>query len=272
MWDGRASLPYLMKLVSRQSLSECYEEIRKYEGNIDVAYRGRSFIGEEARLPDGCERIPNLSRIHPAAEFLQKRDCSHLQNHISICTSGQYSGRIILPVEHDGELVGFEAKSYSGHRRKALYPEWFAAGEYVYRTRVWNDAFPFAVVTESILDAECIGANAVGLFGCTLRDTQIPRLLELRKLGVEGLIWFLDDDAFRKQMRTIATKMDSLFENYYVRPPKGQDPCSLRRQGSHQLISQAKKFTTSLDCLEFEDEIRSSRCKPSCPPLPVCST
>lgn len=268
IWNGRAALPKLVSLVAKISIAEAYVEIHKHSGYFDIPAHAE-FRHSEVKLPDSIRRCSELRYDHPAIKMLESRDCLHLLDHAFVTDRGQYQGRMILPCRWFGELVGFEAKSFSGHSRKALFPGWFKTGENIYTSKYWDHDLGYAVITESTLDAECVGWNACGLYGCMLRDSQLPRLLELREYGIKKLIWFLDSDARAKELSIITRKTQSLFDNYVVSVPAGEDPCSLGREACLKLISEAKQFRDSLDFVGFENEIRTNRRKPSCPAVPV---
>ena len=261
IWTGRAGLPKLVSLIGNLSMAAAYDEIRRYDAKYDAPTNVVQ-VNSDVRFPEKITSCQDLPATHPANQLLADRDCSHISDTSYACTAGRYRGRVILPCRWFGELVGWEAKSYSGHTRKSLFPEWFHTGQNIYTSKYWDDSKGFAVITESTLDAECIGWNACGLYGCALRDGQLERLIELRERGIRTLIWFLDHDARSKQLGFISKKTAALFDNYAVHVPKGHDPCSLGREKCLQLIAEAKEFGCSLEFVEFENETRTHRRKP----------
>jgi hypothetical protein len=161
----------------------------------------------------------------------------------------------VMPIQWFGELLGFDAKSYANGTPKSLFPPWQTDGA-MHATAAWDHAANFAVITESLLDAETIGINAIGINGSVLRDSQLARLLDLRHQGVTSLVWFLDWDAWRKQYNAIFRKT-SRFDNFVVPLLVNSDPNELRREKCWELIRDAVPVRDSLDLFNLEFSLRA---------------
>ena len=118
------------------------------------------------------EKLNAIPKTDPSVRYLHNRGVQHLVSSSYVCIDGPYRGRILLPAMWLNELMGFEAKSYAGKKPKSLFPDWFLTSATVYTTRRWDNNLPFCVVTESIIDAETLGVNAIGLYGSTLSWAQ----------------------------------------------------------------------------------------------------
>jgi hypothetical protein len=159
-----------------------------------------------------------------------------------------------MPVQWFGELVGFDAKSYRNGTPKSLFPEWQDASA-LHSTAAWDHAADFCVITESVLDAETLAVNAVGILGSTFRSAQLTKLLEIRQQGVTKLVWFLDYDAWRKQYNAIFHKTGR-FDNYVVPLLEDSDPNDLGRDRCWELVSQAVRVRDELDLFQLEFSMR----------------
>lgn len=247
VWDGRAGLIKLIEIVEGCDKRRAIDRIFELSGVQDVAWTPKEL--PPSQIPAGAIPLASCPQ-HPAVQMLHRRGCAHLIPTSFIAATGEYSHRVIMPVEWFGELLGFDAKAYGRGQPKSLFPEWQPAGA-MHATAGWDHSADFAVVTESVLDAETIRVNAVGLLGSVLRPGQLVRLLRLRQEGVRRLVWFLDHDAWRKQYNAIF-RHACRFENYVVRLGAGDDPNSLGYARCWELIAAATHVRDGLD-LFFEE-------------------
>lgn len=226
-WGGTCGLIKMVSLLEKCHKGLAIALIFKESGIPDERPKAPVLPHESSRLP--TTGIPlHECRESDYAQYLLKRGCWRLISKSYGTAIGDYAGRVILPVHHDRELVGFEAKAIDSRTSpKALYPPWFVTSNYIYWvSQEEAQKSDTLVVTESILDAETVNETSVGLFGSSLKEGQLCRLLELPKL--KRLIWFLDGDAWPKlAKRRILSMTSAFFENWVVPTPKDQDPNSL---------------------------------------------
>jgi hypothetical protein len=253
-WKGWGNLFSLVAFLEGLRWGEAIRFVVQRSGVPDLplerADAPRHKIPKDA-IP--CLEVPDS---HPSMKRLAERGLYHLRDKFYLCALGEYANRWILPCQFMGEVHGIEAKAW--HRAtqpKALYPTWFNPQESIYTTYAWDDSLPFAIVTESIFDAETFGLNAVGLYGSNLLPGQFDLLLKLRKRGVEALFWALDPDAWSKQAAAIVQKTSALFKNYIVEIPpllpngdKG-DPNAIGHVSCWELVESAKQITSEWDLL-----------------------
>ncbi len=260
-WTGRGSLIALVCLLEGLDRREAVNRI------FDLA--GLDDDGPIKRLRTAPElgslfRLTSAAVDHPSRTLLYGRGLGHLESRIYLSVGGRYSDRWILPCLWLDEVQGFEAKAWSRVvQPKSLFPSWFSSRNAIYTTPRWDWALGHAVITESIFDAETVGQNGVGIYGSVLHGGQFSRLLELRDRGIRRLVWFLDEDAFMKQARAVLHWTRSLFENRWVRVPRGEDPNSLGHDRCVQLVQQAEAVSDSLDIFLGLSEKSVDRLLPS---------
>lgn len=225
-WNGKGSLVSLVAHLEQLTVPKAIEFIGAQAGVPDLAYVPPDVPYQ--KIPREALPLSEFDTEHVAWERLRERKLTHLAPRIFGCVSGQYADRWILPANFLGHTEGIEAKSwFRTVLPKALYPVWFKTPEWVYTTYDWDFSLGFAVVTESIFDAETFQQNAIGLYGSTLLPGQLDRLLELRAKGIKTLFWALDPDAVKKQNQAILQKTIGLFKNYTV-----SFPCKSHNLGS----------------------------------------
>lgn len=246
-WNGKANLFGLIRILENLDDRAAFKRIYAFAGLPDPIYVRPTDTQTVRGMPSDSIRMQNSS-LHESAVYLRGRGVGHLLNTASVCVSGMYTGRVILPCNFLGKFEGFEAKSYCGHARKTLYPQWFETGRTIYTTP-WYFGANFAVITESVLDAETLGVNAVGLYGSVLRDGQLSRLLDLRERGVRRLVWMLDADAIRKSAIAIRKKTFSWFENFVIQLNAGEDPNSIGRDECWRRVAEASLVRDEFDTM-----------------------
>ncbi len=249
VWNGRAGLFGFLMIVERISAKAAAHRIRAMAGLPDAPRQLYVQVPSASTWPREALPLSAAPLTHPSVRMLADRGVGHLIPHAKLCVDGEFSDRVLIPCNFFGELTGFEAKTYVGASPKSLLRYFTSGRGHVYSSRHWDSTIDFCVVTESILDAETLGVNAIGLFGSVLRDEQLIDLLELRNRGVRKLIWFLDGDALKKQNNSIRRKTSLFFENFSILSPHGEDPNSLGRERCWNLLSQARPIADELDLL-----------------------
>lgn len=254
IWTGACGPVKMIQLVEHVTRFEAIKRVYELSGFPDPPRTEK----ELPRCLIPSEAIP-LTRADPnfaANMYLKNRGVGHLILSSYVCLDGQYGSRIILEARLFGELVGFEAKSFIGKTPKSLYPEWFMVSCNFYTSQNWDFVQPFAVITESIVDAETLGCNAIGIFGSHLRMLQLPLLVDLKARGITRLVWMMDADAWKKQVKSIFTKALFLFDNYVVILKRDEDPNSIGRNECWARVASAPPVRSEFDLarltLEFD--------------------
>jgi hypothetical protein len=249
VWDGRAGLIRLIQLIERCDKRTAIDRVFTLAGVPDYGYTPRELPPEE--IPKGAIPMSQVHPEHPGYQMLVTRGCGHLVSTSYVVAEGRYAYRVIMPVQVFGSLQGFDAKAWlPAVQPKSLFPPWQTGGA-IHTTAQWDHASDFAVVTESVLDAETLGVNTVGILGAVLRDGQLATLMDLRAQGVQRLVWFLDWDAWRKQFNAVLRKTGHMFSNYVVPLKQDTDPNDLGRDRCWQLVSQAIHVRDELDLFQL---------------------
>lgn len=248
VWTGTASLFAFIALFEKLSPKATADRIRSLAGIPDAGWAPRETLS--TTWPREAVQLSQSFSTHPSVQMLVNRGVGHLVDRCRVCVEGEFSHRILLPNNFFGAVTGFEAKSYVNAKPKSLLRHFTQEHAHVYTTWSWDKKCDFCVVTESILDAETLGVNAIGIFGSVLRDEQVLSLLQLRAAGIRRLVWFLDGDAVKKQANSIRRKTLLLgFDNLNILSEGGEDPNSLGRERCWNLVSRASPIGDSFDLL-----------------------
>ena len=247
-WKGTGHIVHLICLLEGVDRSSAVRKVFELAGVKDD-YKKPAKVDTGKDVPDNLFPLSSFDPTDQRRAALEARGLEHLVRKVHFCATGRYADRWIIPCMFMGKIVGFEAKAYKKSiTPKSLFPTWFKTSQHIHTTD-WDYDEDFAVITESIFDAETIGTNAVGLFGSRLNDGQVQCFSDL---GVKRLVWFLDSDAWMKQATAILGKTMMLWENWVVKVPKGEDPNSLGKQNCWNLIGQAVKVEDGLDLFSIE--------------------
>jgi hypothetical protein len=241
-WKGYGGLPQLISLFENVSYSEAFSTIYAWSNKTDIPVNRFSQTAQlDKKLPDHIVPLAEVFDEHLAVTRLKERGLERIRGKLFACIDGKYDGRWVIPVYQDKEFVGFEAKAFKkGLIPKSLYPTWMHKSGILYLTD-WDPDQDFAVITESVFDAETLGVNAIGIFGSTLGMGQFVQLLNLKKTkNLKRLVWFLDADAWKKQAIAIIKQTRTMFQNYVIRSRGDEDPNSLGHEECWKRVSQAE--------------------------------
>lgn len=249
VWNGKAYLVKMIQLVEKKSWHEAVAYIYQRTGFPDPPRRKAEKPSD--LLPVEALPLKIAPPDDPSVLYLKRRGMDHLIEDSLVCINGRYQGRIILQANHMGQPIGWEAKTYQGAKPPSLFPDWMDTYSYFYTTKKFDLSIGLAVITESIIDAETYGTNAIGCFG-NWKPGHLSTILDLKKRGIHTLIWSLDGDAWKKQAKNILTKTIGLFKNFVVNMPKDQDPNSIKREACWQLASEADEVSSEYDLINLE--------------------
>jgi hypothetical protein len=254
VWNGRAKLFTFVRIVENLSPKATAQRIRSLAGVPDAPRRPAKV--QPSTWPRESISLAGVPATHPSVKMLVDRGVGHLVPHCKVCVDGEYSYRVLIPCNFFGVVTGFEAKTYVNASPKSLLCYFTGSSGHVYTSRNWDSAVDFCVVTESILDAETLGVNAIGLYGSVLRDDQVKSLIAMKKRGVRKLVWFLDSDAIKKQANIIQRKTGLFFDNFCVDFEQanillrnGADPNSLGRDLAWSLVRGARPIVDALSLI-----------------------
>jgi hypothetical protein len=253
-WKGTCNLPKMIMLLEHCSYQAALAKIDKLSGKqiltkIETTVRPQKPV---IVWPEESLWLKDCSMENPGSKMLRRRGVEHLISDAKYCVTGRYEQRVLLPAHYFGTLKGFEAKStHPDQKPKTLYPEWFRTGESIYTTKRWDWSKDFVVITESILDAETLGCNAIGLYGSFLKISQFELILEMRRKGISTLVWMLDQDALKKSLRAIIQHSNIFFQNFVALLPFQEDPNSVGRDMCWELVSKAIGLRSDDDIIQI---------------------
>lgn len=143
---------------------------------------------------------------------------------IHACLDGYYANRIIFPVQRNGNVVGFVARSWSKTSERAyLYPRGFDRGVFFNGDELRRETDQPLFVVEGVFDAMRVGPNAIACLG----KPTTAQVEQLSKLRHRPVIVALDADAWRIGMTTAMTLKLRGVKAVDLRLPPGKDPDSL---------------------------------------------
>jgi len=183
---------------------------------------------ERLRWPESFEQLPSSSVFGKLAmRYLLKRKFNPEEvakkYNLGVCTSGRYMGRLILPVFEEGVLVYYQARSLMRQKPKFLNPpeeeEKRGKAEFIFNLDTAAEE-EIVFLVEGFFDAMRIGDAAAALFGKTISQSQLEKLI---LAGVKKVAVFLDSDA-KKESRKLAKVLLPHFETFICQPPDGFDP------------------------------------------------
>lgn len=251
----------------RQTLMEAIDGLSL--ANVDVRKGADRAIAHEVKLPGSCKRLDELSPRHKANVYLADRgfDPVKLAEHFGVlyCEESHFflaANRIIIPIEHRGKLVGWQAR-YIGElpwkdrsQRKALPPKYFSCpGSNFRSTTLYNWAqmklWQTGIVCEGPTDVWRFGRMAGCIFGNVVTAAQRNMLAALfndNKVK-RSLILLLDPEEFESEAteELVADMRGRMAARFCaVKLPDGTDPGSLDREFLREYVREeaAKQGTT----------------------------
>ena len=138
---------------------------------------------EKARLPGNCVPITQLPETHPAIVYLLDRGfipawLEQAFNVMFCCEDkgASASGRIIIPIHHGDELVGWQAR-YVGEPPADYIPKYLNMPGLPKNRVVYNydnaKRTAFGVIVEGATDVWRVGPQAVAIFGSSISSRQV---------------------------------------------------------------------------------------------------
>jgi len=196
--SGKALHTLLWKLKAPRHV---FTELAKYAGG-PTKYT-QSSESKETHLSLPAEFISLIDAEKTvecvnALDYLRSRKITRediIRYNLGYCVGGDYKNRIIMPsYDLDGRLNFFCARSYNNHIKPSyILPSWDknVIGYELFIN--WSE--PITIV-EGCFDAIAVRKNGIPLFGNTISDKLLLKIIES---NVEVNI-LLDNDAFKKAM------------------------------------------------------------------------
>lgn len=154
---------------------------------------------------------------------------------IGYCATGDYRGRIVVPIFDSSELVYFVARLFTAGARKYMNPEIDKAGV-VFGTDAIREV---AIICEGVFDAMAVGPGGVAVLGL---DMSLSQVLRIFVAGASTAIVLLDSAA-EVEAERLANQLGGVIDEVKVaRLPSG-DPASVGREVLVESIAGAEAFS-----------------------------
>ena len=185
----------------------------------------------------------NTPEYKRAMLYLKKRNIDLfdiIKYGIGYCEDGMYSGRIIVPSFDDGgNLNYFVGRSFYDTKLKYKNP---AVSKNIVGFDLfinWNEPI---VLVEGVFDAIAIKRNAIPLFGKTIPDNLMRKIIQNK---VKEIYLCLDKDALTDALNISQTLMNTGIRVGMVDLPDDTDPSSIGFEGIHSMLSDTDELTLS---------------------------
>ena len=197
-------------------------------------------------LPKEYKPLINLSRTDIIAKhalmYLKKRGINKadiLKYNIGYCEEGRYANRVIIPsYDADGSLNYFIARSIDPDSTKKYDAPKCNKNEIIGLEYFINWNVP-VILCEGIFDAIAIKRNAVPLFGKSIPQSLMLKLVESE---VKTVYLALDKDALKEALDYSQTLLD-LGKEVYLIELEGKDPSDLGFENVTKLLHKAKPLS-----------------------------
>lgn len=169
------------------------------------------------------------------------------QNNIRYCVSGDYAGRIILPVYRDKQLVYFQSRAFFPNDLVPKYKNPPHASSYLFFCTV-PKADGYFILCEGYFDALALGNCAVAALGSDLTDGQFTELITLCPKRV--VVCFDDDVAGRRGALKTCRRLRPYVNDVMVVLKMGrEDPCSLGIRARERVEQHISVFDSTAEVL-----------------------
>ena len=215
-------------------LSELVDDLPRYKKTEDTSKEVVQLPKEYKPLWNGGDSIVKRH----ALSYLYKRgitDADILKYDIGYCDSGLYSNRIIIPsYDSDGKLNFFVGRDF--YNSKLKYRNSPTSKDFIGFDLFINWYEPI-ILCEGVFDAMAFKRNAIPLFGKTIMDTLMKKIIEFR---VKTIYLGLDNDAIEDAVKITETFINNGIEVRMMNF-KEKDPSETGFSNLLYLINRTKK-------------------------------
>lgn len=244
-WVCQARGSTIKSLLTQLGVSkDKVADILKFVHKGDQAFHTHSPL--TVTLPKEYQSLVTASTTsiyaNKVKQYLYNRgltDRDFIKYQIGYCTTGEYSGRIIIPsFDKNNRLNYFTGRSYEKNWMKYKNPELpktFIPFENLIN---WNQPI---IVCEGVFDAISIKRNVIPILGKTITDFLLKSFLEH---NVQKVFVALDPDAKQVALRYSEQLERIGIQVYLVNLPDGKDPSDLGFEKFTRLVAESEKIDT----------------------------
>lgn len=195
-------------------------------------------------LPDEYVEInPAKTNVvtRKAIKYLKSRKITEKQivaHKMGVCYSGEYQGRVIIPIWENSELRFWIARAitsdaYLKEKSPSNEDYQISKSEVIFNIDRAAKKYHSCVISEGIFDCLSFGDIGVSLLGKVLYEAQLNILLDYRELLSEGIYIALDWDA-RDKATEMAERLSEFFDVKMINIPEEYDDPNKYRQKHKQ--------------------------------------
>jgi len=218
---------------------QAYEILKYVRKGDEIGYAPTTSV----ELPKEFQALYTASTTSIIAnkvrKYLYRRgftDKDFLKYNIGYCTSGEYTGRIIIPSYNaNNQLNFFVARTFEDAYHKYRNPE--ASKDIIGFENLINWNIPIILV-EGVFDAIAVKRNAVPILGKSLSKSLIKKIVSSE---VEDIYIALDKDAFKKALQ-YTEQFLNMGKKVYLVDMQDKDPSEMGFEKFTRHVQQAEEM------------------------------
>lgn len=218
---------------------QAYEILKYVRKGDEVGYAPTSTVELPKEFQSLYEATTTSIIANKVRSYLYKRgftDRDFLKYNIGYCTSGQYTGRIIIPsYGENNQLNFFVARTFEDAYHKYRNPE--CSKDIIGFENLINWSQPIILV-EGVFDAIAVKRNAVPILGKSLSKALIKKIVSST---VEDIYIALDRDALKKALQYVEQFLN-MGKKVYLVDMQDKDPSEMGFVNFTHHVQQAEEM------------------------------
>ena len=218
---------------------QAYEILKYVRKGDEVGYTPTSTVELPKEFQSLYAATTTSIIANKVRSYLYKRgftDRDFLKYNIGYCTSGQYTGRIIVPsYGENNQLNFFVARTFEDAYHKYRNPE--CSKDIIGFENLINWSQPIILV-EGVFDAIAVKRNAVPILGKSLSKTLIKKIVSST---VEDIYIALDRDALKKALQYVEQFLN-MGKKVYLIDMQDKDPSEMGFVNFTHHVQQAEEM------------------------------
>ena len=218
---------------------QAYEILKYVRKGDEVGYAPTSTVELPKEFQSLYEATTTSIIANKVRSYLYKRgftDRDFLKYNIGYCTSGQYTGRIIIPsYGENNQLNFFVARTFENAYHKYRNPE--CSKDIIGFENLINWSQPIILV-EGVFDAIAVKRNAVPILGKSLSKSLIKKIVSST---VEDIYIALDRDALKKALQYVEQFLN-MGKKVYLVDMQDKDPSEMGFVNFTHHVQQAEEM------------------------------
>jgi DNA primase len=203
---------------------QAYEILKYVRKGDEIGYAPTSTVELPKEFQSLYEATTTSIIANKVRSYLYKRgftDRDFLKYNIGYCTSGQYTGRIIVPSYGENNQINFfVARTFEDAYHKYRNPE--CSKDIIGFENLINWSQPIILV-EGVFDAIAVKRNAVPILGKSLSKALIKKIVSST---VEDIYIALDRDALKKALQYVEQFLN-MGKKVYLVDMQDKDPSEM---------------------------------------------